>query len=116
MALLLHLRNCHQQQCMWQTALDSKSLPGATAPDQQPQQSSVPSSLTATAAAAAPSRLQMHGGRGAAGGRHQALLLSHSQATGGDQSNALYLELERMGLKCWVETAAWCCIPCWTQP
>ena len=32
--------------------------------------------------------------------------LSHSQATGGDQSNALYLELERMGLKCWVR---YCC-------
>ena len=32
--------------------------------------------------------------------------LSHSQATGGDQSNALYLELERMGLKCWVRD---CC-------
>ena len=38
--------------------------------------------------------------------------LSHSQATGGDQSNALYLELERMGLKCWVRDC--CCSACAT--
>ena len=30
------------------------------------------------------------------------LLCSHAQATGGDQANSLYLELERMGFKCWV--------------
>ena len=38
--------------------------------------------------------------------------LSHSQATGGDQSNALYLELERMGLKCWVRLLLLCCSAC----
>ena len=29
------------------------------------------------------------------------VLRSHSQATGGDQANAIYLELERMGFKAW---------------
>ena len=28
-------------------------------------------------------------------------LCSHCQSTGGDQANAIYLELERMGFKAW---------------
>ena len=28
-------------------------------------------------------------------------LCSHCQSTGGDQGNAIYLELERMGFKAW---------------
>ena len=31
---------------------------------------------------------------------------SHSQATGGDQANAIYLELERMGFKAWYDNRA----------
>ena len=31
------------------------------------------------------------------------VLRSHSQATGGDQANAIYLELKRMGFKAWCE-------------
>eukprot|EP00935_MAST-01C_sp_MAST-1C-sp1_P002889 g2889.t1 len=31
---------------------------------------------------------------------------SHSQATGGDQANAIYLELERMGFKVWYDNRA----------
>ena len=27
--------------------------------------------------------------------------ISHTQNTGGDQANAIYLELERLGFKCW---------------
>ena len=34
------------------------------------------------------------------------LLRSHSQATGGDQANAIYLELERMGFKAWYDNRA----------
>ena len=34
------------------------------------------------------------------------LLESHSQATGGDQANAIYLELERMGFKAWYDNRA----------
>jgi hypothetical protein len=29
--------------------------------------------------------------------------LSHSQATGGDQTNAIYLELRQMGFSCWYD-------------
>ena len=31
---------------------------------------------------------------------------SHSQSTGGDQTNALYLELERLGYHCWYDNRA----------
>ena len=34
------------------------------------------------------------------------MLGSHSQATGGDQANAIYLELERMGFKAWYDNRA----------
>ena len=34
------------------------------------------------------------------------VLRSHSQATGGDQANAIYLELERMGFKAWYDNRA----------
>ena len=34
------------------------------------------------------------------------VLRSHSQATGGDQANAIYLELERMGFKGWYDNRA----------
>ena len=34
------------------------------------------------------------------------VLHSHSQATGGDQANAIYLELERMGFKAWYDNRA----------
>ena len=27
--------------------------------------------------------------------------ISHCQSTGGDQANAIYLELERLGFACW---------------
>ena len=31
---------------------------------------------------------------------------SHCQATGGDQANSIYLELERMGFKVWYDNRA----------
>ena len=34
------------------------------------------------------------------------MLSSHSQSTGGDQANAIYLELERMGFKVWYDNRA----------
>ena len=37
---------------------------------------------------------------------HTHLYISHSQATGGDQSNAIYLELERMGFRAWYDNRA----------
>jgi hypothetical protein len=30
--------------------------------------------------------------------------LSHAQSTGGDQTNAIYLELQHLGFTCWYET------------
>ena len=32
--------------------------------------------------------------------------ISHAQATGGDQANAIYLELERMGFQVWYDNRA----------
>jgi hypothetical protein len=29
--------------------------------------------------------------------------LSHAQSTGGDQTNAIYLELQQLGFTCWYE-------------
>ena len=83
-------------------------LPGAPAPDQLPQQqqraqlsnshssSSPQQASNAVVDVALPEGATKH------------FFLSHSQATGGDQSNALYLELERMGLKCWVRHCCCC--------
>jgi hypothetical protein len=31
--------------------------------------------------------------------------LSHTQSTGGDQTNAIYLELQQLGFTCWYVTA-----------
>jgi hypothetical protein len=35
------------------------------------------------------------------GNAHTHFFLSHCQATGGDQTNAIYLELRQLGFSCW---------------
>jgi hypothetical protein len=40
------------------------------------------------------------------GNAHSHFFLSHSQSTGGDQTNAIYLELRQLGFTCWYDNRA----------
>jgi hypothetical protein len=79
-------------------------------PKQEPHQRRQP--ITAQSASNPPSKTvqpqQQHAGPITKGGSvplpdnaHTHFFLSHCQATGGDQTNAIYLELRQMGFSCW---------------
>ena len=48
-------------------------------------------SMAAKSAVPLPSKMENH------------FFISHCQSTGGDQANAIYLELERLGFACWYD-------------
>jgi hypothetical protein len=94
-----------QQQPSLPPASSNRILPSNVVVVQQQQQPSPP------AAAQLSSKVvqQAHGStkvpaRGAValpGSAESHFFLSHSQSTGGDQTNAIYLELQQLGFTCW---------------
>jgi hypothetical protein len=68
------------------------------------QPSLQPASHTAVASAAATSANT--GTLPLPGDSHNHFFLSHCQSTGGDQTNAIYLELQKLGFTCWYDNRA----------
>jgi hypothetical protein len=86
----LPTRPVSQQEQRQRAAAASASNAASRIARQQPrQQVATRPELAITIAVALPSDAQMH------------FFLSHCQGTGGDQTNAIYLELRQLGFACW---------------
>jgi hypothetical protein len=78
-----------QEQCQSAAAPSASNAPSRIVQQQPRQQVATGPEPARTAAVALPSDARMH------------FFLSHCQGTGGDQTNAIYLELRQLGFACW---------------
>jgi hypothetical protein len=78
-----------QEQCQPAAVPPASNTPSRTGRQQPRQQVATGPEPARTVAVALPSDARMH------------FFLSHCQGTGGDQTNAIYLELRQLGFACW---------------